>query len=295
MTIAYESFDIEVPGGRLHVGKYGTGPNVLLAAHGITANHTSFKLLAETLGDDFTVVAPDLRGRGKSANITGPFGMRAHADDVAAVLDHLGLKNVLMLGHSMGGFVAIVTAHRYPDHVRRLILLDGGLPLDLGPLNDLPGEQIVQAVIGPALDRLRMTFPSVEAYLDFWRPHPALAEDWNSYVEEHYAYDLVGEPPELRSGVREDAVLRDGTDQLKESDVVDAVEDLKHPTTLVRAPRGLMNQIPPLYGDEAVAGWLEKLPTLRDVFVDDVNHYTLGFSERGAKAVADVVREEAAT
>ena len=295
MTIAYESFDLAVPGGTLHVGRYGTGPNVLLAAHGITANHVSMKPLAEMLGDDFTVIAPDLRGRGNSANITGPFGMRAHADDMAVVLDHLGLDDVLMLGHSMGGFVAVVTAHRHPERIRRLVLVDGGLPLDLGPLNDLPGEEIVQAVIGPALDRLRMTFASLEAYLDFWRPHPALADDWNDYVEEHYAYDLVGEAPELRSGVREDAVLRDGTDQLKESDVGDAIEGLQHPTTLVRAPRGLMNQVPPLYTDEAVAAWLDKLPTLRDVLVDDVNHYTIGLSERGAKAVADVVRQEAAS
>ena len=294
MTISYDSFDIDVPGGTLHVGRYGTGPNIVLAAHGITANHTSMKLLAGSLGDDFTVIAPDLRGRGKSANITGPFGMRAHADDVVAVLDHLGIDDVLLLGHSMGGFVAVVTAHRHPARVRRLILVDGGLPLDLGPLNDLPGEEIVKAVIGPALERLRMTFPSLQAYLDFWRPHPALADDWNAYIEEHYAYDLVGEEPELRSGVREDAVLRDGTDQLKESDVVDAIEGLSHPTTLVRAPRGLQNQVPPLYPDEHVARWLEKLPTLRDVFVDGVNHYTIGLSERGAKALADVVREEAA-
>jgi lipase len=293
MTIAYESFDIDVPGGTLHTGKYGRGPNVLLAVHGITANHTSMKLLAEMLGDDFTVIAPDLRGRGGSANITGPFGMRAHADDLVAILDHLGIDDVLLLGHSMGGFVAVVAAHRHPARIRRLILVDGGLPLDLGPLNDLSGDEIVQAVIGPALDRLRMTFPSLDAYLDFWRPHPALADDWNSYVEEHYAYDLVGEAPNLHSGVCEDAVLRDGADQLKESDVVDAIEGLKHPTTLVRAPRGLMNQVPPLYRDEAAAGWLEKLPSLRDVLVDDVNHYTIGFSERGAKALADVVREEA--
>jgi lipase len=54
-----------------------------------------------------------------------------------------------------------------------------------------------------------------------------------------------------------------------------------------------MNQIPPLYSDETVAEWLAKLPTLRDVLVDDVNHYTIGLSERGAKALADVVREEA--
>ncbi len=292
MSIAYDSFKVPVSGGTLHVGRYGTGRNVLLAVHGITANHTSMKRLAEELGDDFTVIAPDLRGRGNSANITGPFGMTAHADDLVAVLDHLGLRDVVVLGHSMGGFVSVVLAHRAPERVRRLILLDGGLPLDLGPLADLPADELVRAVIGPSLDRLRMTFPTLEAYLDFWRPHPAFAGEWNAYVEEHYTYDLVGVAPEMRSGVSEEAVLTDGGDQLKESDVPDAIAALRHPTLLVRAPRGLFNQVPPLYTDEAVQAWLAKLPTLREVLIPDVNHFTIALSERGAKALAQIVREE---
>ena len=292
--IPYDSVEVPVEGGTLHVGRYGRGPQVLLAAHGITANHTEFHLLAETLGDDFTVVAPDLRGRGNSRNISGPFGMAAHADDVVAVLDQLGIDRAPLLGHSMGGFVAVVTAHRSPERITELILVDGGLPLDLGPLNDLPADELVQAVIGPALERLDMTFASPEAYFEFWRPHPALADDWNAYVEEHYAYDLVGRSPEMRSGVSKEAVITDGGDQLKNDDVRRAVANLTHRTVLVRAPRGLFNQEPPLYTDDAAAMWREQLPGLRDVLVPDVNHYTILLSERGAKAVADVVREATA-
>jgi lipase len=292
MSVAYESFQVPVEGGDLHVGRYGNGPNVLLAAHGITANHTSFRALAETLGDDFTVIAPDLRGRGNSRHITGPFGMRAHADDVVAALDHAGVEQALVLGWSMGGFVSVVAAHRYPDRVSRLILVDGGLPLDLGPLNDLPADELVHAVIGPSLDRLRMTFPSLDAYLDFWRVHPALGDDWNSYIEEHYTYDLVGDPPHMRSGVSEEAVITDGGNQLKENDVADAIENFAHDAVLVRAPRGLFNQVPPLYPDEAAAKWTKELPKLREVLIDDVNHFTILLTERGANDVADIVRKE---
>ena len=292
MNGAYDAFDVAVPGGSLHVGRYGNGPKTLLAVHGITANHTSMHGLADALGEEYTVIAPDLRGRGRSANILGPFGMAAHADDMVAVLDHVGIEKIDVLGHSMGGFVVLVMAHRAPDRVGRVILLDGGIPLDLGPLAELPVEDLVKAIIGPALERLAMTFESVDAYLEFWKPHPALAEDWNAYIEEHYAYDLVGSAPELRSSVNAEAVLADGGSELKEPDVTNALVDFKHPAYLLRAPRGLFDQVPPLYTDEHIAEWTQKLPTLREAVVPDVNHYTIGLSERGVKAIADVVRED---
>lgn len=293
MTMPYETFDVPVDSGTLHVGRYGAGPRTLLAMHGITANHTSMRALADSLGEDFSVIAPDLRGRGKSADITGPFGMTAHADDMVAVLDELGIDRTDVLGHSMGGFVALVLAHRAPDRVARTILVDGGIPLDLpDELTKLPADELVKAVIGPALERLRMTFPSVDAYLDFWRPHPALAGNWNDYIEEHYTYDLVGEPPNLRSGVREDAVIIDGGSELKEPDVREALDGSTHPMHLLRAERGLFDQIPPLYTDDYIETWKQKLPTLRDTLVGDVNHYTIGLTERGAKVIADVVQKD---
>lgn len=57
-----------------------------------------------------------------------------------------------------------------------------------------------------------------------------------------------------------------------------------------RWERGILDQEPPLYPDVAVQPWLERLPTLRTVMVDGVNHYTIALAERGAKAVAEVTR-----
>jgi pimeloyl-ACP methyl ester carboxylesterase len=285
--------DIAVPGGTLHAETFGDGARRLLAIHGITANHLSMKPLADALGDDFTVIAPDLRGRGGSGNITGPFGMASHADDMVALLDHLGIDKIDVLGHSMGGFVSLVLAHRAPERVGRIILVDGGIPLDLPPeLAALPVEELVTAVIGPALQRLDMTFESPEAYLEFWKPHPALAEDWNTYIEDHYRYDLVPAGDGFRSGVNKEAILADGGSELKEPDVANALESFSHETYLLRAERGLFNQVPPLYTDDYVAGWTAKLPTLREKLVADTNHYTIGLSEKGAAAIADVVRSE---
>jgi lipase len=288
----YDSFAVEVDGGTLQVGRWGTGRPVVVAVHGITGTHRAFRALAEQLGQDVTLVAPDLRGRGHSNQISGPFSMAAHADDLVAVLDHVGVQRATVLGHSMGGFVAVVTALRHPQRVERLVLVDGGLPLELGPLAGRPVEEIVAAVIGPALQRLRMTFPSTAAYLDFWRQHPALADDWNHYCEDLYRYDLEGEGSALRSGVREAAVLADADSQLLSDDIPAALQALGHPTVLLRAPAGLLGAEPGLYPDAWLADWQQRIPGLRLLLVPGVNHYTILLTERGARAVAQQVREE---
>ena len=289
--MSYETFEVATPDGRLTVGRWGQGEHVVLAAHGVTGTHAQFHALAEHLGDGHTLVAPDLRGRGGSNAITGPYGMPAHADDLARVLDQLGVEQATVLGHSMGGFVAVVTADRHSARVRRLVLVDGGLPPDLGPIASLPIEEAVAAVIGPSLQRLRMTFASVEDYFGFWRAHPALARDWSGYVERYLAYDLVGEPPALRSGVREEAVFADTDSDLRGGEVERALANLRQPATFVRAPRGVLDQEQGLYAEDVVRTWQARLPQLRDVLVPDVNHFTILLSARGAAAVADIVRE----
>ena len=124
----YEAVDVEVRGGSLRVGIWGTesGPPVL-AIHGITASHLAWQLVAEAL-PDLRIIAPDLRGRGRSSELPGPYGFDQHADDLARLIDQLGLGPVPIVGHSMGGFVAVAVAHRHPDLISGVLLLDGGLP-----------------------------------------------------------------------------------------------------------------------------------------------------------------------
>jgi pimeloyl-ACP methyl ester carboxylesterase len=245
--------------------------------------------VARQLGDDFTLLAPDLRGRGASAGLPGPFGMAAHAADCAAVLDHLGTGPVTVVGESMGGFVGVVLAARRPELVERLVLVDGGLPL---PMPDgVDPDTLIDVVLGPAVARLRQTFASVEAYLDFWRVHPALLDDWSDDIEAYLRYDLTGEAPELRSRVSEAAVRADGAENLVDPGLMpDALASLECDVTMLRATRGLLNQVPPLYPEEVVAPWRAVVPRFADEVVDDTNHYTIAFGERGAKTIADHVR-----
>jgi lipase len=285
----YRTHDIAVTGGTLHVGAWGDGPTVIIAAHGLTANHLSFAPLARHLGSQVTLIAPDLRGRGGSGTVGPPYGMAAHADDLVAVLDHLEIpRAAAIVGHSMGGFVAVVAADRHPDRLGQVFLVDGGLPLPT-TLADLPVEDAIRAVVGPALDRLQRTFPSLAAYLNFWRAHPALADAWNDDVEATFAYDLVGAAAHRRSSVVEAAVIEDSRSQMRSGVVEAALARRTTPAILLRAPRGLFNQEPPLYPDELVDAGRALHPQLVDRVVPHVNHYTIVLSDQGAADVAAII------
>lgn len=297
LQLTPETFTVAVAGGDLLVARWDAGPDapIVLAPHGITASHRSWPHVAAALAGEITLVAPDLRGRGGSAGLPGPYGMGAHADDLVAILDHLGVERAVIAGHSMGAYVATTTAVLHPDRVRSLVLIDGGISLPTPPGLDV--DQILVAVIGPAMERLSMTFPTRAAYHEMWRAHPAMADDgaWNEVTEAYIDYDLTGSEPELRSKVSADAVRADATDSLLNETTLNALDRLSCPATLVWAPRGILNQTPGLFSAEVVADLRSRLADrFDDVLVEDVNHYTLTLLPRGAAAVADVIRRHVA-
>ncbi|AXH98200.1 alpha/beta hydrolase [Ornithinimicrobium avium] len=282
-----------VRGGDLHVGVWepeggGPAPPTVLAVHGITASHVGWAELARQL-PGVRIVAPDLRGRGRSRDLPAPYGMPTHADDVAAVLDHLGAGPVVVVGHSMGGFVSLVLADRHPDTVSSLVLVDGGMPL-LPPPGVAPDE-MAGLVLGPAAERLQMTFPSRAAYRDFWREHPALGPGWTDLTTAYVDYDLVGAEPELRPATRVAALGEDIRELVDGDSVQHALDHLRRPATWLVAPRGLMDEVPPLYPDAARDLWTVRYPAVRMVPVEDVNHYTVIMLAEGAAQVRPHVVE----
>jgi len=281
---------VQVRGGELHVARWGDGPSVVLGLHGITGSSRQLAPIARRLGSAYTLIAPDLRGRGNSAGLAGPFGLRAHAQDCAEVLEQLGRGvPATVLGESMGGFVAVVLAAQRPDLVQAVVLADGGLPIPLPP--GLDPDAVLDAVVGPAIARLGQRYASRQAYLDFWRAHPALSEEWNEDVERYLDYDMMPVDGGFRSKVSEEAVRADGADTLTRPDTIaDSLHALTCPVTLVRAPRNLLNQPVPLIPDDAVADARAHVPQLVDEMVEDTNHYTLMLGTRGSEVLASHLR-----
>jgi lipase len=282
--------DVPVEGGDLRLLVWGSGKRVAVALHGITASAMSWQGVARQMPSGWTLAAPDLRGRGHSRDLPGPYGLEAHVADVAAVLKYFGGRPVLA-GHSMGAYAALLTRDAHPGLVRRLVLVDGGLPR---PVHDGADSMAsLEATLGPALTRMRGIFPNTDAYVDFWRAHPALAEHWSPDVEAYARYDVIGEPGGVRARAIEDAVRVDMQDIVKEKPFAYALGHLSRPTPLLTAPAGLQGEPPGFQPPDLVAEWQERVPALRPLLVPDVNHYTIIYDGKGAAAVARAITSKA--
>ena len=284
MTVDPERFDVPVDGGTLAAYRWpGDGP-LVVAAHGITSNHRSWGVVAAALGGEVTLVAPDLRGRGRSNGLPEPYGIARQADDVAAVLDHLGAAAAVVAGHSMGGFVATSLAERHPERAKALVLVDGGPPLSMPPGVDV--DEALAATLGPAMQRLDMTFADRGTYRAFWQQHPSFAGIWSAEVDAHVQHDLVGEPPEMRSSCVKAAVQVNGRELLVGEEVRSAIEAVRCPVTMLWAPRGMFDDPGGLYDEQRLDG-------LEAEQVADTNHYSILLGEPGAKRVAAAIRRAA--
>jgi pimeloyl-ACP methyl ester carboxylesterase len=187
----------------------------------------------------------------------------------------------------MGAYVALLARDAHPELVRRLVLVDGGLPL---PVPDgIDTDAALEASLGPALARLSQTFPGTEAYLDFWKQHPALADHWTADVEAYVRYDLTGEAGQMRSRAAADAVRADGREMLAGTPFEDALFRLKDPTPLLTAPAGMLGEPPGMLPPELIATWQERVPQLRPRQVPEVNHYTILFDKQAAAVVARAI------
>ena len=282
---APRQLDVPVAGGSLHVGQWGESGPLVLAVHGITGTHLAWQEVANRL-PGVRVVAPDLRGRGRSAVLPGPFGFDAHVEDLVAVLDAVSVGSVVVVGHSMGGFVAVALAARFPARISRLILVDGGLPL--GQPTDGPPMDI-DAALGPAAARLSMTFPSREAYRDFWRAHPAIGPIWGPSVQAYVDYDLVGEPPGLHSSCRVEAMRANGAEVADHATTTATLGQVSTPMTFLRAERGMLDEVVPLYPLDVIDRALQGGPAVDVATVAGTNHYSIVMGMVGAAAVSAAV------
>lgn len=112
---------VDFKGIDIHFSEKGAG-RALVLLHGFLENRTMWDSLTGTLSKRFRVVAIDLPGHGQTPCLGYVHTMEEMADAVKAVLDHLGLRRYVMVGHSMGGYVTLAFAERYPDHLKGFTL-----------------------------------------------------------------------------------------------------------------------------------------------------------------------------
>lgn len=133
-----------INGIHIHYEDIGDGPALLLI-HGFPLDHTMWTHQVEALKDDYRLITPDLRGHGQSQAPRGPYRMDHMADDLRALVQALGVSKVVLLGLSMGGYIALAFWRIYPRLVRALVLTDTRAAADT-PDGRLNRQAMVQRV-----------------------------------------------------------------------------------------------------------------------------------------------------
>jgi len=289
----YRELDVPVRGGLLHAGSWTSGGSdrVVLAIHGITSSHRAWPLVAGRLTGaepDVLVLAPDLRGRGRSADLPGPWGMAQHVEDLVALLGAVAPgRPAVLAGHSMGGFLAIAFAAAHPELVESVVLVDGGVPLSLP--DGWTMAEAARVGLGPAAERLERTFADRADYRAFWAEHPAFAGQFSDAVADYVDYDLRPDGPPWRSSSVAEAMFADHAEQFTGGPVAAVWPSVTVPVRLLRAPRGLMDEPGGLYPEPVLEGWQRDHPGFNWRTVSDVNHYTITLGEVGADAVSAAI------
>jgi pimeloyl-ACP methyl ester carboxylesterase len=130
----FDAWQLELHGHRAVYRVAGSGPPVVLV-HGMVNSSRHWREVALRLADRYTVVAPDLIGHGDSAAPRGDYSLGAHAAGIRDVLAVLGIDRATIVGHSLGGGVAMQFFYQFPQRTERLALVSsGGLGHDVSPL-----------------------------------------------------------------------------------------------------------------------------------------------------------------
>lgn len=283
-----EDVSVPVPNGEINVWhrSAGEGAATAVLVHGLSGNSRWWTSVIDHLPEDMGVVAMDLRGRGESVDAPPPYDLTTIADDIARAMDHLRVETAIVAGYSMGGWVVALFGTRQPDRIRRLVLVDGGLPI---PREDeVDPESMIEALVGPSLRRLQSDFENEESFFEAWKTHPAFESYWDDSMKACLGHELVrdGErfivrcnPEAIRVGAREIVV---------DEEANAAAAHLTVPTHLIVVERGTMDQpggMIPLDVAEQTAG---NNPHVTMEYLPGVNHYTLLLGA-GATAVASAI------
>ena len=271
---------LDTNGIRLYYLEYPSDGPTLILMHGLTANAHSFEgLIRAGLSPRLHVLSVDLRGRGLSDHPDGPYGVPDHVADILGMMDALGIEQAVVGGHSYGGLLAFYMAAHHTNRVAKCVVMDA--PAEVHP-------RILDQV-KPSLDRLGITFPSWQAYLDHVRSLPYYEGLWDDALEDFYRHDGRENPDgtiQTRSSPKHIAAVAAAGLQI---DWPATVKRISQPTLMLRAPDSLGPPgVGPVVSREVAERALTWIPTARLVDVPG-NHITFLFGDSAKKVVEQIV------
>ena len=185
-------------GTSLHVRVGGKGPAVVLL-HGYGETGDMWVPMAIDLARDHTVIVPDLRGMGLSAQATSGFEKKNQAKDLAGVLASLKVAKIDLVAHDIGNMVAFAFAAANPQQVTRLVLIDAPVP-GVGPWEEILKNPLLWHFRFGGPDMERLVAGRERIYLDrFWNEFSANPTRFTEAARTHYA-ELYARPGNMHAG-----------------------------------------------------------------------------------------------
>lgn len=266
----YRPISVPVPdvaGTALGGGDWAGDGFPVLGIPGLTSNHRLMHLLAEAL-PGHRLVAQDARGRASGCGVPCPDSLTTHAEDLVRLLDDRGIDKAVVVGHSMGGFIALRFAQLHPDRVGGLALIDGGPPVKLPGL--LASRWAVRATFRLKLKKAFRTYADVD---DLRRWLVEKADDFASFdpdfVRWAFEIDLAGPVGNMTLQQDLPVLLDDAVECFRAPWRAEALRTLSVPCHIVLAQWGAKQGAKPLYRSDPDPATLAPGTTVRRVAGSD--------------------------
>jgi pimeloyl-ACP methyl ester carboxylesterase len=271
---------------RVHYLDHPGGEPLLVLLPGLTANAHAFDGLIEAgLSPRFRVLAVDLRGRGLTDKPPTGYTIGEHAADILGLLDHLGLQQAVVGGHSFGALVGLYLAAHFPERIAKLIILDAAARL----------HPRTRELIQPSIDRLNKVWPSMDEYLATMKAMPFLNGFWDGHLEDFYRGEMQTNADGTVQALTSGAAVLEAADKGLLIQWDELVKQVKQPALMVNAPTPYgPPRAPPIISAEQAQETVSAIAGCRYVRVPG-NHLTMLFGENAthtAQAIAEFLITE---
>ncbi len=248
-------------------GEAGAPGGAILALHGLTANGRCWFSVAPPLAQTHRFLGMDLRGRGLSDKPATGYSAEFHVADIIAVLDDLRQDRAVLMGHSLGAYMALAVAAWHPHRVSKLVLFDGG-----GDLTPEEWGAVVKA-IQPTVSRLGQVFPSGDDLIDLLRQNPDL-QPFTPEIEAWYRWGLEEVPGGVADRVQPEHIAEERQNLLT-LDVPSLYPEVECPVLVVRATNGFGPEKGLVLPARATEALLRVLPQAEVADIEGSNHLSI--------------------
>ena len=257
----------------------------ILCVHGLTANCRCWDLIASSLVPGNNIIAMDLRGRGLSDKPATGYSLQYHIQDIFCVLDNIRQEKIVLMGHSLGAFIALAFAAIYPERTEKIILMDGG-----GQLTQDQWDKVTLA-IKPSLDRLGQVFPSFAAYVANMKLAPFL-QPWSQALEDYFRYESETVEGGVRSRINPANIIEEAQN-IRQETPEHYYSKVTCPVLILRATDGILSNDDLVLPESAVDRMVSEIPNARRADINGTNHFSILFQphETRDKAIQEFLEK----